>query len=259
MQKQRKWGICLIMLGLAGVLAAGIPLRAQGESASQPPLYTYLSTWAVPRAQWGAMAKLDEQEKPLLDKLLSDGTITGYGEYIDLIHSEGHPTHGDFFFATSEGHVVKALAAFHAQPGMTSPVLAASKHWDHFLVSRIHSQRSGTFDGAYMTASEWQLKPGQMHAFEAIVKARVVPLLKKEMADGNVIYYSMDTQDYHTDPPGMVDVIIAVPNAAALDKVNAAFHANFGKDTEIGPAIAALTKMKNRRDFLIRFTHLSLK
>lgn len=256
MQKRSMWGICLIMLG---ILAAGTMLRAQSQSTSKAPTYTYVSGWAVPRAQWGEMAKLDEQEKALEDKLLADGTITGYGSFVNLIHTEGRPTHGDFFMATSEGNVLKALAAFYGQPDLTAPVLAASKHSDMFLISRTHNSRPGTFDGAYLTGSQWEVKPGQMEAFQAMVKARVVPVLEKELADGALAFYSMDTQDYHTESPGMVSVVFAATDAAAFDKVNAAFEAAFSKDTEIGPAIGALTVRESHRDFLYRVTHMTLK
>jgi hypothetical protein len=256
MQKQKTWGICVIVLG---ILFAGTTLRAQDESSSKAPVYVYVSDWAVPRAQWGAMAKLSDQDRALEVKLLADGTITAYGDAVSLIHTEGEPTHVDFFWATSEGNVLKSLAGFYAQPDETSPVLAASKHWDHFLVSSLHNSRSGKFEGAYLAGSMWQVKPGQMRAFEALTKARIIPLLEKELADGTVIFYSVDTEDYHTDVPGLVDVVFAVTDAAALDKVNDEFEAALGKDTEIGPAVGALTVRDSHRDFLDRITQLVIK
>jgi hypothetical protein len=256
MQRGRVWGICLVALG---VLATGLPLMAQGETESKPPMYVYVSEWAVPRAQWGEMAKLGDQERALEDKLLTDGTITAYGELVSLIHTEGQPTHADFFWAPSEGNILKALAAFYTQPDNTSPVLAGSKHWDHFLMTTIHNYRSGTFEGGYLAGFMSKLKPGQEHAFEAIVKARIIPLLDKGISDGPVIFYSVDTEDYHTEAPGLIDVVFAVTDAAALDKVNDAFEAALGKDTEIGPALGALTVRESHRDFLDRITHLVIK
>lgn len=256
MQKPKMWGICLVMLG---VVAAGIPLKAQSESKSKAPMYIYVSQWGVPRAQWGAMAKLGEEHGALEEKLQADGTITGYGRYVNLIHSEGQPTHGEWIMATSEGNVLKALAAFYGAPQVTSPVLAASKHRDLFLVSRIYNSRPGTFDGAYLSGSLWEVKPGQMEAFQAIVKARVVPVLEKELAAGALVSYSVDTQDYHTEPPGLVEVVFIATDAAAFDKVDDAFEAAFSKDTEIGPAVAALTVRKDHRDFLYRVPHMVIK
>lgn len=256
MQKRNLWAICIVMLG---VLAAGIPLWAQGGSSNQAPMYIYLSDWGVPRAQWADMAKRAKEDAVLEDKLVAAGTITGYGHFVNLIHTEGGPTHGEWLTTTSEGNVLKALSPFYNSPSATSPVLADSRHSDHFLISRLHGSRSGTFDGAYMAGSEWRLKPGQMHAFEAIVKARVVPIFKKGLQDGTVIFYTVDTEDYHTDAPGMVEFVFAVTNTDALDKVNAAFEASFDKDTEIGPALDALTQRKSHRDFLDLITHMVIK
>jgi hypothetical protein len=41
----------------------------------------------VPRAQWGDMAKLNEGDRTMEEKLLNDGTITAYGEFENLIHT----------------------------------------------------------------------------------------------------------------------------------------------------------------------------
>jgi hypothetical protein len=256
MQKRILWGICALMLG---VMFAGTTLRAQGESASKAPMYIYVSHWNVPRAQWGAMAKQGEEHGALEGKLLGEGTITGYGHYTNLIHSDGQPTHGEWITATSEGNVLKALAAFYGSPDVTSPVLAASKHSDIFLVSRTYNSRAGTYDGAYLAGSLWEVKPGQMEHFMAIVKARVIPVLEKELAAGSLVSYSVDTQDYHTETPGLAEVVSIATDATAVDKVDEAFESAFSKDTEIGPALGELTVRETHRDFLYHVTHMVVK
>ena len=256
MQKLGMWGISVLVLGL---LAASVPLQAQSESESKAPLYIYVSHWSVPRAQWGDMAKQGQQHEALEEKLLASGTITGYGHYVNLIHTEGQPTHGEWITATSEGNVLKALEAFYGSPDVTSPVLAASRHSDIFLMSRIYNSRSGTYEGAYLAGSAWKVKAGQMQNFNAIVKARVVPILEKELAAGAVVSYSVDTQDYHTEAPGVVEVVFIATNATAVDKVDSAFEAAFAKDTEIGPAFGALTVRDSHRDFLYRVNHMAIK
>jgi len=256
MRKSGIWGIGVLVLGL---LAAAVPLKAQNESTNKAPMYIYVSHWGVPRAQWGDMMKLGQEHAALEDKLLASGTITGYGHYVNLIHTEGQPTHGEWITATTEGNVLKALAAFYGSPEVTSPVLAASKHSDMFLVSRIYNSRSGTHDGAYLAGSAWKVKPGQMQNFNAIVKARVVPVLEKELAAGDLVSYSVDTQDYHTEGPGIVEVVSIATNATTVDKVDDAFEAAFAKDTEIGPALGALTVRDSHRDFLYRVNHMVIK
>lgn len=255
MQKRGIWAICLLVLG---TLAVGTPLRAQAENEGTP-MYIYVAQWAVPRAQWGEVAKVNDADRALMDKLVADGTITTYGEFMNLIHVEGQPTHGDWFTATSEGNILKALEALTARPGTTAPVLAASKHWDYFLVSRMHNQRSGNFDGAYLTGIAWDLKPGQSGAFRNLLKSRIVPILEKLLADGALVFYNVDVEDYHTAPPGHIEIVFTTPDASGVDKATQAFEAALAKDTEIGPAMESLVKSETHRDFLFRVSHMSIK
>lgn len=222
-------------------------------------MYIYVSQWAVPRAQWAEVAKLNEADRPMMEKLVADGTITGYGEFTNLIHGEGQPTHGNWFTATSEGKILKVLEAFFARPEVTAPVLAASKHWDYFLVSRTHNQRSGKFEGAYLSVSRWDVKPGQDAAFRNLLKKRLLPDLEKLLADGVLVFYTVDAEDYHTEPPGAVEVAFATADASGMDKVAEAIEASFGKIPEAGLALALLTERESHRDFLARVTHMTIK
>ena len=59
----------LLLLALSAFPA----VRAQDDKA-KPPIYTYVSEWTVPRAQWTDFIKSDDAENPLMDKLVADGT-----------------------------------------------------------------------------------------------------------------------------------------------------------------------------------------
>jgi hypothetical protein len=254
-------GISTICLLILGVLAAGTAtaLSAQNMDQGKAPMYIYVSQWAVPRAQWADMAKSQQADRAIADKLLADGTITAYGMGMNMIHQEGQPTHTTWMTASSEGNILKALEAYYAAPGLAAPVLAASKHWDYFLVSRMYNRRPGTHDGAYLSGAMWNVKPGEGMAFAAMLKSRVIPVLEKLMADGTVIGYSFDMEDYHTTSPGLMEVVIMTPDASGLDKIGKAFDDTFSKDTEIGPAMRTLVKWKSQRDFLLRVEHMSAK
>ena len=161
--------MCLFLNSFAS--ATGASLKAQNADQGKPPVYTYISEWAVPRAQWAEMVKVDEQDRSLMDKLVADGTLTGYGAYTNLIHQEGEPTHGTWFTATSEGNLLKALEAVYAQPGTTTaPVQGASKHWDYMLVGRVYNQRPGKSEGGYLAGDQWDVKPGEMRAYNDLVE-----------------------------------------------------------------------------------------
>src|SRR6266516_2069193 len=72
MQKRAIGYVCLLVLM---ALAASASLRAQNDDQGKPATYTYIAEWAVPRAQWADMVKVDDQERSLMDKLVADGTL----------------------------------------------------------------------------------------------------------------------------------------------------------------------------------------
>jgi hypothetical protein len=251
--------LCVSLLSLIA-FATGVPARAQTDSQGKPPVYTYIAEWAVPRAQWAEMVKLDEQDRSLMDKLLSDGTLTGYGAFTNLIHQEGEPTHGTWFSASSEGNLLKALEAVYAQPGSTTaPVQGASRHWDYVLVGRIYNQRPGKYEGGYLAGDQWDVKPGQMRAYTDLVKSALVPVFDKLVADGSVTAYGMDTEDFHTQKLGRVMWFFTTPDAAAFDKANKAIDDAFEKSPALGNALQSLVDRENHRDFLDRLRYMNLK
>ena len=154
---------------------------------------------------------------------------------------------------------MKALEAVYAQGTTMAPVLAASKHWDFILVSRAHNGRSGHYEGGYLSGSSWDVKPGEDRAFRDLMNSRLVPVFEKLVADGSVVSYSVDTEEYHTEKPGRVSLVYTTADASGLDKVDQALEAAFSKDNEIGPAVRSMTDGKEHRDFLLRVTHMEIK
>jgi hypothetical protein len=235
-------------------------LQAQTGDQGKPPLYSYISEWAVPRAQWAEMAKLDEQDRPLMDKLVADGTLTGYGAYTNLIHQEGEPTHGTWFSATSEGNLLKALEAVYAQPGSTTaPVQGASKHWDYMLVGRVYNQRPGKSEGGYLAGDTWDVKPGEMRAYNDLVKTALVPVFEKLVADGAVTSYGMETEDFHTQKLGRVTFYFTTPDASAFDRASKAFDQAFEQTPALNSALQSMVDRQGHRDFLDRLRYMNNK
>jgi hypothetical protein len=242
------------------VLVASAPSRAQSTGEEKQPSYTYLSEWAVPRAQWSEMAKLDELDRPLMDKLIADGTLIGYGSFSNLIHQEGEPTHGTWFTATSEGSLLKALEALYANPGSTTAAVeGASKHWDYVLVGRVHNQRSGKSEGGYLSGDQWDVKPGQMRAYDDLIKSQLVPAFEKLLADGTVTSYGMDTEDFHTGKLGRVTFYFTTPDAAAFDKAEKSMDEAFDKNPALISAFQSMVDGQGHRDFLDRVGYMNNK
>ncbi len=245
MQKWTLWIVCVLTL----CCCLSVPLLAQ---SAKPPVYTYVAQWAAPRAQWGDITKLEEQDRAVLDKLVADGTLIGYGAYSNLIHQEGEPTHGSWFSANSEGGLLKALEAVYAQPNLVgSPVQAASKHWDQILTGEVYNSKPGSSAG-YLTWSRWQLKPGAMRSYQELSKKVFVPVLEKLLSEGTITSYGQLTEDYHTGQLGVIYEYFTVPDAAAMDKANKALEDVFNNNPSLGDAVRGLTERDGHRDFLTR-------
>ncbi len=249
--RKQTWCICLLILCLASAVVA--QSQAPAAAKTKPPVYTYVAQWDVPRAQWGDIVKLDEQDRPILDKLVADGTLIGYGAYTNLIHQEGEPTHGTWFSATSEGNLLKALEAIYAQPGLvTAPVQGASKHWDLILTGESYNAKPGTSKDGYLTWSRWEVKPGAMRGYTELTKKVFVPVLEKLMAEGTISSYGQLSEDYHQGKLGVVFEYFTVPDAASLDKANKALEDLFNSNPTLGDAIRGMTEREGHRDFLTR-------
>jgi hypothetical protein len=252
----------VLALALAAIATlSASPVRAQmSGDKERPVVYTYVSEWAVTRPDWPAYEKVGVAEKQLFDKLLADGTIVGYGSFKNLVHQEGSPTHGDWWSATSMANLMKALSALmtQASSGDEGKVLAGAKHWDYIVSSRTYGYHPGTYDNTFLRVGVYKAKPGEGESLEKAIKAFIVPLLDKMLADGAIHFYSVDREAIHTGDPGEVDIVVVTNGADGLDKFYAALDAA-GKATPLGPmAFASSTDGASHRDILA-MTSLTLK
>jgi len=65
-------------------------------------LYTYVSQFQVPRANWAQFS--DETEKivdPVFERLMADGTIVSWGDFESVVHTPDGMTHRSWWQATS--------------------------------------------------------------------------------------------------------------------------------------------------------------
>ena len=244
----------LTLTGLHGGSAA-----AQSAAAEKATVYTYVAEWAVPRAMWGDFQKQEDGELDAMKKAVADGTIVSYGEFSVLNHQEGAPTHGSWFTATSMANLMKVLEARRAAPAATSPVLAASKHWDYILSSTNHNGHSGTFTNGYLRVARWPAKAGGSDPDAKILKSTMVALLEKLFADGALHSYTIDEENVHSDDPGTMFVVFVANGAEGLDKFNAAVD-DLRKNNPVGAAAyATLVDSHGHRDTLARVSTMTNK
>jgi basic membrane lipoprotein Med (substrate-binding protein (PBP1-ABC) superfamily) len=243
------------VLGMAAAMAA--PAGAQtSEVKEKPPMYSYISNWAIPRAQWADMAKSDEADRATLEKDLASGTIIGYGSDVNLVHSPDGESHDEWWSAMSMAGVINVLEAHYQSGTATTPVFSsATKHWDELYVSRYYNWHSGTVKNGYTHVGVYKLKADAPDdAVEMFSKNLVVPLLEKQLTAGTIAEYEIDTQAIHTAAPGSFLIVYLATNAEGLDKVQAAV-AEVLKSNPLGAtAFGSITDSSGHRDELVRTT-----
>ena len=253
--KRRLWsvfaGLCVLAMSAVCVAPAGAQMS---EMKEKPPMYSYVSFWNIPRAQWAEMAKADEADRAILDKAVADGTLVGYGHDTNLVHQPDQPTHDGWWSATSMAGVLSVLEQFYKSGSATSPVLESStKHWDGIYVSRHYNWHAGSWKGAYTHGSYYKLKAdAPENTVETLSKGILVPFFEKLLANGTIQEYEVDTEAIHTEAPGAFWIFYLTTNAEGLDKVNAALFESLRTNPLIGPAFGSMIDFSAHRDYLAR-------
>lgn len=250
--KRMLWRFAVLCtLVLAAVWA--IPASAQmSDVKEKPPMYSYVSFWSIPRAQWAEMAKADEADKAILDKAMSSGTIMAYGNDINLIHEPDGTTHDDWWSSMSMAGLLNVLNQFYSSGSAASPVLqSATRHWDAIFVSRYYNYHPGSWKGGYTHGSSYKLKPdADDDAVPMLAKNLLVPFFEKMLANGTIQEYEIDTQAIHTEAPGTFWVFYIAGSADSIDKVNASLRDTMKADPLGLAAFDSMVDFSAHRDYL---------
>jgi len=242
-----------VVCTLALMAAWAVPAQAQDEAKEKPPMYSYVSNWNLPRAQWAEMEKADAADQKILEKAIADGTIVGYGNDVNMVHQPDGSTHDSWWSAMSMGGILNVLDKFYKSGTPTSPVLgSATKHWDSIYVSRHYNWKAGSYKGSYTRAASYKLKPdAPPQAIDTLAKNLFEPLMEKLLADGTIVEYEIDTEAIHTEDPATFWVFFIATHADGLDKFNTALR-EAGKASPMnGPAFTSMVDFSAHRDILV--------
>ncbi len=242
-------GLCTLAL----VAVWAMPARGQmSEVKEKPPMYSYVGFWNIPRAQWADYEKAGAADEKVLAPALASGTIVGYGSDLNLVHTADGATHDDWWSSMSMAGLMNVLNQFYSNGSATSPALqAATKHWDGIYVSHFYNWKSGSWKGLYTHGGQYKLKADAPDdAVAMLAKNLIVPILEKQLADGTIYEYEIDTEAIHTDPPGTFWIFYIAANADGLDKVNAAVQAAVKANPLALAAFDSMMDSSGHRDYL---------
>ncbi len=260
------WAIALVgsVLGLAVVPTV---------RAEEPVVYTRVAQWQIARPNWGAYEKdLKKNTVPVMEKLLADGVITEFGADRTTVHSPDGYTHSTWFTAKSLAGLEKALDALVESESKLTDVerkkqdtdFAGTKHADMILRSVSFKNRTVKTDKGYGQVSAQKLLPGKAQEYQDLWDKYTKPVLEQLYKDGAVTAYGVDTELIHTGDQGYRFFWQVMPDADALDKVEAAFDAARQKRTPeerkaIGLAFAELRDPAGHRDTQANIVFYSAK
>ncbi len=224
------------------------------EVKEKAPMYSYVSNWVIPRAQWADVEKNNAADEQILQQAVANGTLVGYGSDQNLVHDADGFTHDNWWSAMSMAGLFNVLDQIYKSGNAVSPVLVGStKHWDAVFVSRYYNWRPGSWKDGYTYVAFYKLKADAPDdAVETLSKNLVAPLLEKLLADGTLQEYEVDTQAIHSDAPGMFAIVYVCSKAEGLDKVNAALRDTMKANPLGGPAFGSMVDRSAHRDELAR-------
>jgi hypothetical protein len=213
------------------VLCAGITVSAQ-----QAPKYlTSVALFKVPPGQESAFVEKGKGFAPLLDKLITDGVVNAYGIDVDILHVPGENNIAFWVevpdFAAMD-KLDKAEEEFEKQHAdlMQELRAMADPATHHDLIVGTHESNARSAPAGSMPVDDFDMvrvKPGRMSEFRELFRKYDQPVLDKLVADEVIYAYELDTEAVHTMEPGMVWIIVVMPDLGAKDKVEAAFLAAY--------------------------------
>ncbi len=261
---KRSSGLIGVGLFVAVVFVFSAP-AALSQMEQAHPVYIYVSQFQVPRANWAQFAEDTEKNvNPILERLFADGTIIGWSNFENIVHTPEGMTHGTAWSSTSLAGITRVLDELR-KIGPRPSQIAATKHED-FLMRTVYSHTTAVSGGGtgYLRVNCTVTQPGKDDDFVATIKKYLGPTFEDQFKKGNLTAYGMDEQYIFNGPGSLRCSVYVFPSAEAMNKSADAIVATFDKmspDDRKGfqDAIASSTVPNSRRDMLARITHSAHK
>lgn len=232
-------------------ISAPKPKPQESAPAKQPVIYTYVSFFGVPRANWAEYEKVTDKGMKSMQSLVTDGTLVSWGEGALEVH-EGNdaPNYVSWFSATSIAGIMKALDSVRTSAAPSSSINYTT-HFDELTESRNYSTKSGG-SPKYLIVQDWKVKPGHGDEMDELFNKHRKGDLDTMVADGTLAGYSLEEDLIHTGPPGEITLVVEFPSADSIDKFYAHIDSLHEKDPLFGVAFMAAQETSEHRDHLVR-------
>jgi len=251
---KRTAGLLVVALALFSVPIA----LSQMESAQ--PVYTYVSQFQVPRANWAQFS--DDNDKmfvPIAEKFMADGTLVGWSTFENIVHTPDGFTHGSAWSSNSIAGLTRVLDELRKsspRPGQ----IASTKHEDLLMRSTQYHASTVAASSGYLRVVCQMAQPTKPDDYAAALRKYLWPTFEDLFKKGAANYYGLDEQYVNNAPPSLRCLVITYPNAEGMDKWATAINATLGKMSPADrDAFTGATVPDSRRDFMARLTHYAHK
>jgi hypothetical protein len=249
---------------IAGLLVVVLAVFSAPIAISQmepaQPVYTYVSQFQVPRANWAQYAEDTEKTfVPIAERFLADGTIIAWSTFETSVHTPDGYTHGAAWSSNSLAGITRVLDELR-KGGPRPGQVAATKHEDLLMQSTMHHASSVTGGSGYLRVVCQMAKPEKPGDYAAALNKYLTPTFEEQFKKGVATSYGLDEQYVNTGAPSLRCLAITYPNAEGMDKWASAVNATLGKMSQADrDALANATVPNSRRDLMARLTHYAHK
>lgn len=245
---------------LVFVLAViSVPL-AFSQMEPAPVVYTYVSQFQIPRANWAQYSEDTEKSfVPIAEKLMADGTLVGWSTFEQIVHTPDGYTHGASWSSNSIAGLMKVLDEVR-KSGPRPAQIASTKHEDLLMQTTLHHGVAVNGGSGYLRVICSMAHAEKPSEYTTMLKKLLVPMFEEQFKKGVVTSYGVDEQYVNTGAPSMRCVVLVYPSAESMDKWATALNATLGKWNAAEQAeYFGATVADSRRDIMARITHYSQK
>src|SRR5260370_3764269 len=171
-----------------------------------PTVYTYVSQFQVPRANWvGYSEDTEKTVVPVLEKLTGDGTIAGWSTVEQVVHTPDGYTHGAAWSSNTISGLMKVLDEIR-KGGPRPGQIAATKHEDLLMQTRMYHAGSGT--EAYLRVVCSLAKADKPEGYTAMLKKFLVSTFEEQLQKSMATYYGVFEQVLNNSPTSITRLYI---------------------------------------------------
>jgi len=250
----------LVVVAIAVMAAIAVAPIAISQMEPAQVVYTYVSQFQVPRANWAQYTENAEKSfVPIAEKMVADGTILSYSTFEAIVHTPDGYTHGAAWTSTSIAGLTKVLDELR-KAGPQAGQIAATKHEDYLMQSTMRMEKGGSGNSGYLRVVCQLAKADRPSDYAAAIKKVLWPTFEEQFKNGTANYVGLESQYVNNSAPSLNCLVVTYPNAEGMDKWATAVSATLGRASAADrEALFGSVVPDSRRDFMARITRYRAK